>query len=213
MHAAGRYRSQAMMSLSDLVQEGNLGLIRAAERFDPRRGLRIATYALFWIRQGMSRGLSNQGRTVRIPVHAVEKLIKINRTRRDHEARQGREPTAEELAQQLGLSVTRVQHLSTVGFDPIPLDARGDDNGSLLDVLEDTQAVDPFDRVSNLEHRALLLSQLTDPERRVLQLRFGFEPAGEQTLNEISSELSITLRRVREIEAQALEKLRRSLEP
>jgi RNA polymerase primary sigma factor len=212
MLVARRYRGQTMMSVSDLVQEGNLGLIRAAERFDPCRGLRFATYAMFWIRQGMSRGLSNQGRTVRIPVYAVEKLIKINRIRREYEDERGREPTDEDLAKQLGLSVTRVQQLSTVGFAPIPIDARDDDDGAPLDVLEDTRAVDLDEHVSNLEHRALL-SQLTDRERRVLRLRFGFEPAGEQTPNEIASELSMTSRRVREIEAQTLEKLRRLLEP
>lgn len=213
MFVVRRYRGQTMMPLADLVQEGNLGLIRAAEKFDPRRGVRFATFAIHWIRQGITRSLSNHSRTVRISVDSIEKLSKIKQLRHEYGGRDGGEPTAEELAKQLGLSVKRVEHLLTIGFEPLPLDARVDDDRSLLDVLEDPRAVDPVEHVSSLERRPLPLGQLTEGERRVLRLRFGFEPIGELVRKDVARELSITWRRVRAIEAQALEKLRLALGP
>lgn len=213
MHVVRRYRKQGMLTVADLVQEGNLGLIRAAERFDPRRGFRFSSFAVCWIRQGMTRSLSNHGRTVRIPVYAVERLVKINRIRREYENERGREPTVEELAARMHLSVDRVKRLSNLGFDPISIDTPiGDGESALSDVLEDPHAVDLDDHVSRLEQQALL-SQLSDWEQCVLQLRFGLGPDDEHTPNEIASKLSISPRRVLEIEAEALEKLRRSMAP
>jgi RNA polymerase primary sigma factor len=210
--AVARKYAHHGLPLLDLVQEGNLGLMRAAEKFDPSRGFRFSTYAIWWIRQSVTRSLADHGRTIRLPVHVVESLHKLARLRRDYVGSHGREPTPEELAERLGIPATRVRFLLTLGVEPASLEAPIGDDGELRDLIEDESAADPVACLHELQLTGKLeraLASLTDREERVLRLRFGLDGEDELTLEVVGREFALTRERVRQIEAKALQKLRR----
>ena len=201
------------VSFLDLVQEGNLGLIKAAERFEYRLGYRFSTYATWWIRQSITRALADQSRTIRIPVHMFETIARVTRVQRQLFQELGREPVEEELAEELKMPVPRVRAILRFSEHPISLHSpvRSESTAVLGDLIEDQQAEKPFDNVEqNLLKQALegILSSLNEQERRVLRLRFGVEDGSMHTLEEIGQKFRLTRERIRQIEAKALRKLR-----
>jgi RNA polymerase primary sigma factor len=209
---AKKYTNRGL-SLLDLVQEGNLGLMRAVDKFEYRRGHKFSTYATWWIRQGITRALADQGRTIRIPVHATEALNKVNRAMRNLVQVKGRTPTTEEIAEAAQLPVPAVQKVLSVAKEPISLDTPlGDsDDGHLCDILEDPRIVPPSEEVLQArlaKHARRMLASLTPREEKILRRRFGIGVDDSHTLDEIGKEFAVTRERVRQIEAQALRKLR-----
>ncbi|MBN1550184.1 sigma-70 family RNA polymerase sigma factor [bacterium] len=202
------------MAFSDLLQEGNIGLIKAAERFDWERGCRFSTYATWWIRQAITRAISDQSRTIRLPVHLSETLNKMNRISHQYLQEHRRYPTFDELAQALDRPIEEIIRISQISLGPYSLQTIiGDDEESyLLDFLEDTSTESPFEKTEINELRELVraaLTPLSERERVVLRLRFGIGSGIEHTLEEIGRFLGLTRERIRQIEASALEKLRR----
>ena len=209
---AKRYVGRGMQFL-DLIQEGNLGLIKAVEKYDYRKGFKFSTYATWWIRQAITRAIADQARTIRIPVHMVETINKLLRVSRQLLQELGREPTPEEIAKEMDIPVERVREIQKISQEPVSLETPiGEEEDSHLgDFIPDDDALAPADAASMSllkEQLADVLKTLTPREEKVLSLRFGLEDGNPKTLEEVGKEFNVTRERIRQIEAKALRKLR-----
>ena len=205
------------LPLPDLVSEGNIGLMKAVERFDPEKGGKLSTYAAWWIKQSIKRALANQSKTIRVPVHQVEKIAKIRRLTERLTLELGCEPTDEELADEVGLSADQISALKSSGIQPASLDApvgRDDGDTSFGDMISDENAEDPLEHLEEKDAHANLdvwLKVLTPRERDIIKARYGLGGARTKTLEDIGAKFGITRERIRQIQVGALRKLRREM--
>jgi RNA polymerase primary sigma factor len=209
---AKRYTGRGLQFL-DLIQEGNMGLIKAVDKFEYEKGFKFSTYATWWIRQAITRAVADQARTIRIPVHMVETINRLVRVQRQLVQELSREPSPEEVAEKMGISVEKVQEIQKIAQEPISLEqpVGEEEDSSLGDFVPDTSALDPYEYTAKSALREELdsaLSQLTPREERVLRLRFGLLDGRSRTLEEVGKEFGVTRERIRQIESKALRKLK-----
>ncbi len=210
---AKRYTNRGLPFL-DLIQEGNIGLMKAVDKFEYKRGYKFSTYATWWIRQAISRAIADQARTIRIPIHMIETINRINKITRKYMQEGGKEPDINVIAQEVGLSVDKVKQVIKITKEPISLEAPigNEDDGKFGDFVEDKSSVSPIEQIlkSDLKEQIDdILEQLNDRERTVIRMRFGLlDDESDRTLEEIGKELNITRERVRQIESSAIKKLK-----